>query len=163
MPLQRMFRHFLMTHWRLRGVFSKSVLQAIESAIATAEKKHGGEIRFVVEGELHTLDLMRGLSPRARAVQLFGQLGVWDTEHNNGVLIYVLLADRDVEIIADRGYAGKISDAEWTQVCHEIEKSFSRSNFERGVLDGIAAVSALIAPHYPAVDRDELSNTPVLL
>lgn len=161
--LARIFRHFLMTRSRVRSVFSERILRSIEAAIASAEKTHGGEIRFAVEGELHTHDLLGNLSPRARAHQVFAQLGVWDTENNDGVLIYVLLADRDVEIVADRGYRGKVSDADWTAVCSRIEQSFRSGAYERGVLDGIEATSKLIAQHYPVASRDELSNSPALL
>jgi uncharacterized membrane protein YgcG len=163
MSFARLFRHFLMTRWQLQRVFPPRTLRAIEEAIATAERLHGGEIRFAVEAELHTVDLFRNLSPRARATQVFGQLGVWDTEHNNGVLIYVLLADRDVEIIADRGYAGKVADSEWTEVCSQIERQFRARQFEQGALDGISAVSKLIARHFPVRERNELSNAPAVL
>jgi uncharacterized membrane protein len=161
--LARIFRHFLMTRWQVRKTFPTRTLRAIEDAIATAEKNHGGEIRFAVEGELHTNDLLAGLSPRARAAQVFGQLNVWDTEHNNGVLIYVLLADRDVEIVADRGYAGKVSDSEWTGVCRHIEQAFRKGEFERGVVEGIDAAGKLIARHFPVSDANELPNKPVML
>ena len=159
----RLLRHFLMTRWRVRQTFPKRTLQSIEAAITTVEKNHGGEIRVAIEGELSTADLWRNLSPRERAVQVFGQLGVWDTEHNNGVLIYVLLADRDVEIVADRGYASKVSDAEWAQVCHAIEQAFRGGEFERGMVDGIAAAGKLVARHFPHRDRDELPNRPAML
>jgi uncharacterized membrane protein YgcG len=161
--LSRLFRHFLMTRWRVRNIFTNRALNEIEQAISAAEKSHGGEIRFAVEGELHTVDLLRNLSPRARAGQVFAQLGVWDTEHNNGVLIYVLLADRAVEIVADRGYAGKVDAADWRHVCHVMEQAFRRGEFTQGVLDGVAAVSKLIARPFPTRDRDELPNRPAML
>ncbi len=161
--LSRWFRHFLMTHWRVRKVFSAQTLNAIESTIASAEQTHGGEIRFAVEGELSNLDLWRNLSPRARAVQVFGTLGVWDTEHNNGVLIYVLMADRAVEIVADRGYRGKVSDSEWIAVCSAIEQAFRSGDFERGSVEGVVATSKLIAQYFPTADHNELPNRPTLL
>jgi uncharacterized membrane protein len=160
--LSRLFNHFLMTGWYARRRFPPSTLSAIEAAIATAERKHGGEIRFAVESELSTSALLQDLSPRARALQVFGELGVWDTEHNNGVLIYVLLADHDVEIVADRGFTDKVSAAEWTAVCTTIEKEFRGGAFERGALAGIAAVSALVARHFPYTGRNELSNAPIV-
>jgi uncharacterized membrane protein len=161
--LPRLFRHFTMTRARLRRTFPPHTLQAIEAAVSTAEKNHGGEIRFAVESELGTLYLLQGLTPRERAIQVFSQLKVWDTEQNNGVLIYVLLADHDVEIVADRGYTGKVSEAAWAEVCAAIEKAFKAGEFERGVLDGIAATSRLIARHYPTPDGNELSNRTAVL
>jgi hypothetical protein len=159
----RVIRHFLMNPSRVRSAFPESALQNIEAAIASAEKSHGGEIRFAVEGELENAALWQNLSPRARAIQVFGELGVWDTERNNGVLLYVLLADQDVEIVADRGFAGKVSDAEWTLVCSKIEQAYRNRDFERGTLDGIAAISALISRQFPVTDRNELPNAPAIL
>jgi uncharacterized membrane protein len=158
-----MLRHFAMTRWHLQRVYPEHTLAAIEAAIGEAEKTHGGEIRFVVERELSTSDLLRDLSPRQRAVHLFGQLGVWDTENNNGVLIYVSLADRDVEIVADRGYSGRVADDEWAQACHVIEQANINGDYERGALEGIAVVSKLIARHYAAASRNELPNRPIVL
>jgi uncharacterized membrane protein len=159
----RLLRHFFMTRWHVRRAFPEQTLRAIENAIAVAEKSHGGEIRFAVEGELHTSDLLCALSPRRRAEQIFAQLGVWNTEHNNGVLIYVLLADRIVEIIADRGYGGRVTEAEWASACEQIEKSFLLGQFERGAIEGITSVSRLIAHHFPISDGDELPNRPAML
>ncbi len=152
-----------MTRWHLRRSFPPHVLLAIEQAIAAAEKSHGGEIRFVVERELDIGQLLSDVTPRQRAIQLFGQLGVWDTADNNGVLIYVLLADRDVEIVADRGFANRVSEGQWVDVCRTMEQSFRNHAFERGSLAGIAGVSQLIAMHYPSADRNELSNQALVL
>jgi len=161
--LSRFFRHAFVTRFHLQRAFPKSALEAIEHAIGAAEKTHGGEIRFAVERELSTQELWRAVSPRQRAIRLFGELGVWDTEHNNGVLIYVLLADHDVEIVADRGFTGRVSDAQWAEVCHVIEQAYRSGEFERGTLDGIAGVSQLIAQHFPATDANELPNRPVMV
>ena len=163
MKIGRLLRHFWMTRWYAHSVFPKHVLDAIEQAVRKAEFTHGGEIRFAVEAELSTTDLLRELSPRDRALQVFGQLRVWDTADNNGVLIYVLLADHDVEIVADRGYAQRVSDAEWTAVCQRIESAFRSGEFERGSIEGVESVSKLIARHFPAIDRNELPDRPVML
>jgi uncharacterized membrane protein len=161
--VSRFLRHAFMTRFHVQRAFPKRVLDAIEQAIGTAEKSHGGEIRFALERELTTVDLLRNVLPRQRAVQLFGELGVWDTENNNGVLIYVLLADHVVEIVADRGFAGRVSDAEWQSACQIIEQAYRIGQFERGSVDGIVAASALIARHYPIADRNEQANVPVML
>jgi uncharacterized membrane protein len=162
MQLQRVFRHFSMTRWRFASAFPRRTLKAVEDAITRVEQTHGGELRFVAESELSTGELLRNVSPRERALRLFGELGVWDTANNNGVLIYVSLADRDVEIVADRGYVGKVSDAEWADVCHAIEVAYRSGDFERGTLAGIDAASALMARSYPEPDGDELPNAPVV-
>ena len=117
--------------------FSRPVLDAIEQAIGECEGRHGGEIRFVVETAFDLPELWRGLAPRQRALQLFGQFGVWDTAHNNGVLIYVLMADHAVEIVADRGIAQHVSPAEWDAVCRQMEAHFRAGRFREGSLVGI--------------------------
>jgi uncharacterized membrane protein len=159
----RFLRHAFMTRFHVQRAFPKHVLKRIETAVETAEKSHGGEIRFALERELTTVDLLMNVSPRQRAVRLFGELGVWDTENNNGVLIYVLLADRVVEIVADRGFAGRVSDAEWSRACQIMEQAYRSGQFEQGSVDGIAATSELIARHYPTADRNEQPNAPVVL
>jgi uncharacterized membrane protein len=163
MNLRRTLRNLTATGASLRRAFDPAGLQAIERAIAEAERKNGGEIRFAVEGNLGALELMRGVTPRERALEAFAQLGVWDTEANNGVLIYLLWADHDVEIVADRGFNGRVSVAEWEQVCRKMEGLFATGRAVDAVIAGITAVSELIAMHYPAVDRNELPDKPVLL
>jgi hypothetical protein len=161
--VSRFLRHAFMTRFHVQQAFPKRVLKAIEAAIDAAEKSHGGEIRFALERELTTADLLRNVSPRQRAAQLFGELGVWDTENNNGVLIYVLLADHVVEVVADRGFAERVSAVEWAHACQVMEQAYRAGQFERGSVEGIAAVSTLIARHYPLADRNEQANAPVLL
>ena len=159
----RFMRHLWMTRWYASSVFPARTLDAVEQAIRHAEFSHGGEIRFAVEAELHILDLLRGLTPRERALQVFGELGVWDTDGNNGVLIYVLLADHDVEIVADRGYARRVEHGEWQDVCHTMEQAFRAGEYERGAIAGVNAVSRLMAQHFPAIDRNELPDRPAML
>lgn len=147
----------------LRRAFDESGLAAIEKAIAETERTHGGEIRVALEASLDPAELFRDLTPRQRALQAFAQLGVWDTELNNGVLIYVLWADHDVEIVADRGFNGRVSAQEWSDVCHQMETLFSQGAAAQAMIAGIKAAGALIARHFPAVDRNELPDRPVML
>ena len=159
----RLLRHLATPGWAVRRAFDAATLQAIEQAIADTERSHGGEIRFAVEANVNPLDVMRGITPRHQAVQAFARLGVWDTDANNGVLIYVSWADRDVEIVADRGFNGLVSEQEWAEVCHRMEQSFARGSPRQAIVEGIGATGALIARHFPTADRDELPNRPVLL
>jgi uncharacterized membrane protein len=140
-------------------------LARIEQAIAAAERQHRGEVRFAVETALDVVPLWRGISARERAIEVFANLRVWDTEENNGVLIYLLLADRDVEIVADRGIHERVGAEDWEKICRAMEARFRAGQFEQGVLDGIAQVSAALARHFPGPDRrgDELPDKPVLL
>lgn len=161
--LARVIRNLSATSWALRRVFDAPTLEAIEQAIAQSERTHGGEIRFAVEAGLSAWELMRGITPRERALQVFSDLRVWDTEANNGVLIYVLWADHDVEIVADRGFNGRLTANDWTEVCHRMERLFGRKQYREAVLEGIRACGELMARHYPRTDADELPNRPTIL
>jgi uncharacterized membrane protein len=163
MKFSRLLRHLTATGWGLRRAFDQSALAAIEAAIAASERTHGGEIRIAIESSLNPIELIRGITPRARALQAFGNLGVWDTEANNGVLIYILWADRDVEIVADRGFNGRVTAQEWSEVCHRMELAFGQGRAPQAAIEGIRAAGALIARHFPAVDRNELPDKPVML
>lgn len=163
MSFKRVLKHLCSTGFALRRAFDEAALQAIERAIAESESKHGGEIRFAIEANLNAYELLRKVTPRSRALEAFAELGVWDTEANNGVLIYVLWADHDVEIVADRGFNGRVSAQEWEEVCRRMEALFARGQPVDAVLAGIEDVGALIARHYPHVDRNELPNRPVLM
>lgn len=165
MSIGRWLRHLFATRWMTRRVFSPEVLARIEAAIDAHERQHAGELRLAIETAYELPDLWAGLAPRQRALEVFGQIGVWDTADNNGVLIYLCMADHDVEIIADRGIAARVSQAEWDAVCRDMEDHFRRDAFEAGVVAGIAGVARLLALHFPARggDRNEQPNQPVLL
>ena len=165
MNLKRVLLHLSSGRATVRRALPRTALDAIERAIRTTEMLHGGQIRFAVEAGLDLMPLLAGQSARERAVQVFSQLGIWDTEHNNGVLIYLLLADRDVEIVADRGVNAKLSKETWEQICHKMEAAFREGKFEQGVIAGIHSVSQLLAQHYPAtgIKGNELADKPVEL
>ncbi|MFN0300769.1 MAG: TPM domain-containing protein [Burkholderiales bacterium] len=163
--MRRIFRHLITDYWSVRRAFPAATLHAIEEAIAAGERSHSGELRFVVESSLSLALLLRSTGSRSRAVHLFGELGVWDTEENSGVLIYVLLADRRVEIVADRGVHRRVGEGAWVAICRTMQDEFRARRFKAGALDGVAAVSALLVKHFPA-DRsnpDELSNRPIVI
>jgi uncharacterized membrane protein len=162
-------RHVAATHWRTRRLFPAKTLDAIERAIGSFERAHSGEIRFVIEAALPPMHVLGEVTPRARALDLFAHLRVWDTEQNNGVLIYVELADRTVEIVADRGFSGRIGPPEWEAVCRLMEQHFRAGRFEAGSIAGIEAIGALLARHFPAAAgaaggaQNELPDRPTLL
>jgi uncharacterized membrane protein len=165
MGIGRIGRHLLEHRWRERRIFPPVVLDAIEQAIKAGEATHSGQVRFVVEGALDGAPLFRNQPARERALDLFSQLRIWDTSHNNGVLIYLLLADRDVEIIADRGIDAKVGTAGWEKICADMETDFRGGNFPGGVIKGIAAVSRQLAVHFPAhaAGPNELPDAPVVI
>ncbi|MHB8534468.1 MAG: TPM domain-containing protein [Sulfuricaulis sp.] len=165
MGVLRALRHLFMPPWRVRLAFPARTLRAIEAAIRECEATHAGQIRFAVESSLHLFPLLRGQAARERALEVFSHLRVWDTEHNNGVLIYLLLADRDVEIVADRGVHIRVGTAGWEKICREMEELFRQGKFEEAVLSGIRAVGAHLTRHYPAQGkgRNELDDRPVVL
>ena len=165
MNIKRVLRHLLVTHRRVKRAFPSDTLLAIDRAIKASEASHVGEIRFAVEGALDGTPLFKGQSARERAIDVFSQLRMWDTEHNNGVLIYLLLADRDVEIVADRGVHAKVGTQEWEKICRAMETAFKQAHYEAGVVSGIQAVTQHLVAHFPAVgnDRNELLDKPVVL
>ncbi|MGK2899555.1 MAG: TPM domain-containing protein [Burkholderiaceae bacterium] len=165
MNIKRIVKHLLVTDGQVSRAFGRRTLNKIEAAIKASESAHVGEIRFAVEGGLDGAPLFKGQSARERAIDLFSQLRVWDTQQNTGVLIYLLLADRAVEIVADRGIHAKVDSQEWSKVCRQMEAAFKESNFEGGVVSGVLAVTRHLQQHFPSDnhDRNELPDKPVVL
>jgi uncharacterized membrane protein len=165
MSIERIAKHLMATRWMVNRAFPRDTLIAIERAIKEGEATHRGEIRFAVEGALHIEPLLRGQTARERAIDVFSQLRIWDTERNNGVLIYLLLADRDVEIVADRGIHEKVGAREWEGICRKMETAFRQADYKGGVVGGIQEVTRHLAEHFPPIgdDRDELPDKPVVL
>ena len=165
MNTARILRHLLQHHWRRRLAFPPATLAKIEQAIKAGEATHAAQLRFVVEGALDGAPLFRDQPARERALDVFSQLRVWDTAQNNGVLIYLLLADRDVEIVADRGIDAKVGHEGWERICREMETDFRAGDFERGVIKGVEAVSRELATHFPKISGgpNELPDAPVVI
>ncbi|MBV6417955.1 MAG: hypothetical protein CMLOHMNK_02734 [Steroidobacteraceae bacterium] len=161
----RWFRHLFTPYWLTQRRFGGAGCRAIERAVAEVESRHAGEIRVAIETALDLTDLYYGVTARTRALAVFGLLGVWDTAGNNGVLIYVLMADHDVEIIADRGIASRVPKDEWRTICRQIETAFRAGRYGEGVADGVRAVGAVLARHFPheGGDRNEQRDAPVIL
>jgi uncharacterized membrane protein len=148
--LRRVMRHLFSSRLHTRALFTRTVRAQVQSACAAAEAQHAGEIRFVVETALPLAAVCRGLTPRRRALQLFAQLHLWDTHHNNGVLIYVLRADRAVEIVADRGISAHVTPAEWEGICRDVEAHYRQARYLEGSLAAVNGVARLLARHFPA-------------
>jgi len=165
MDLKRFWKHVVMTPAKARRAFPDRLMDAIAAAIAESEKAHRGEIAFVIEAELATAQLWRGMSPRARAREVFAAQGVWNTEHNNGVLVYVLLAERCVEIVADRGIDARVAAGEWQAIVDAMDTLFRNDRFEEGALAGVRGVGELLARHFPDASegRNQLGDRPVLM
>ncbi len=150
MNVRRLVSHLAATHWRLRRAFPPRAMSAITAAIERSERAHAGQIRFAAEHALHGARLLRGQSPRERAVEVFSNLRLWDTEHRNGVLIYLLRADRAIEIVADRGAHLKVGAAEWQRICGEMQADLRAGRYEAAVLHAIDAVTHHLTTHFPA-------------
>lgn len=161
----RWLKHLFSGAWQVRRAFPSQAMQAIEADIRAGETSHRGEIRFAVEAGLDIAPLLRGQTARARAIEVFSDLHVWDTESNNGVLIYLLLADHDVEIVADRGIDRLVGPEGWQRICKDMETALRAGRFEDGVRAGIQAVSERLAQHFPAHggNHNELPDAPVVL
>ncbi|MGQ0657317.1 MAG: TPM domain-containing protein [Chromatiales bacterium] len=157
--LARLLRHLLFPRWRVRRSFPPPTLAAIEQAIRRSETDHCGEIRFAIEAALEPMQVWRNQSCRERAIEVFSHLHVWDTARNNGVLIYVLLADRDVEIVADRGLNAHLATEAWRTICEIMESAFRAGDFAGGSLAGIESVGRLLAQYFPTT-RDNSNELP---
>lgn len=146
--------------------FPEPTLAAIQAEVAASERGHRGEICFAVEAALSWWQLIRGVSARTRAHEVFAHLRVWDTRENTGVLVYLLLAEHAIEILADRGIAEKVSEAEWQSICERLQQQCAAGEFEAGTIAAVRQIGVLLARHFPADadnNPDELSNRPVLL
>jgi uncharacterized membrane protein len=163
--MKRALRHLFTPAWVVRRAFPQRAIERIEAAIGASEKSHRGEIRFAVEGALEFLPVLRGLTPRERALDVFSLLKVWDTEENSGVLVYVQLVDRDIEIVADRGIARAVPQAQWDAICVRMQDAFAAGRFEDGAVAGLAEIGEVLAAHFPAreANPDELPDAPALL
>ncbi len=162
----RFWRHLVTDDGSVRRAFPESARDRIEQVIAAGERTHRGQVCFVVEPALPLARVLKRVPPRERALEVFAQLRVWDTEENCGVLVYLLLADRDVEIVADRGVHARVGTAGWEGICRSMEAALRDGRHADAAEAGIRAINALLAEHYPADGRargDELPNRPVLL
>jgi uncharacterized membrane protein len=163
--LSRVWRHFVTDRGDVHRAFPKDDLDRIERAVADGETRHGGQVCFAIEAALPLPRVWRHVRPRIRALEVFGLLRIWDTEANDGVLLYILLADRAVEIVADRGIHARVGDAAWQTICHRIEAACRDGRFAEGAVQGIVEISALLAQHSPRTGpgRNEISDAPVVL
>ena len=165
MDFARLLRHLAAPPWVARRAFPRATLDRVEQAIRESERLHDGELRFAVEAGLGLGLLARGVTPRERAGEVFASLGVWNTAHNSGVLIYVQAVDRRIEIVADRGIRATVAQPEWDAICRRMEEAFRAGRHEQGALDGVREITALLARHFPASgdNPDELPDRPALL
>jgi uncharacterized membrane protein len=158
----RWLRHLLLDQFALVRAFPLATLEAIGRAVAEQEKRHRGELRVAIEGGLPLQALLAGRSARERALEHFARLRVWDTEDNAGVLVYLLLADRRVEIVADRGIHARVGATAWETICGAMQQEFAAGRFEAGMLGGLGSISDLLAQHFPAAGENpnELPDAP---
>ncbi len=164
--LMRILKHRWLDERDVARALPPEALARVLQRVAASEKRHSGEIRVCVEAGLPLSYLWRGASARERAVTMFGKLRVWDTEHNNGVLIYLLLAEHRIEIVADRGLNRHVPRAQWHAVMETMRTAFRRGEFEAGLNDAIDAVDTLLAQHFPLrpgeANPNELPDAPDL-
>lgn len=165
MDLKRIIKHLFAPRWAVIRMFPPAAMKAIENAIRESERSHDGELRFAIEGGLRLWLLLHERTPRARAIELFAQLRVWDTERNSGVLIYVQAVDRHIEIIADRGVTAKVEQRQWEAIAGRMQTEFRAQRYEAGVIEGMREITALLAQHFPpaGANPDELPDAPVVL
>ena len=165
MKIARIAKHLFYSRRKAKRLFPPAVLTEIEQAVKASEGAHSAELRFVIEAALSPVLLRNNLTAKQRALEIFAEFGVWDTEQNNGVLIYLLLADHAIEIVADRGINRIIGASGWEAICREMQEHFRRARYREGALAGIARISAILKEHFPreGADQNELPNHPVIL
>ncbi|MBS0339200.1 MAG: TPM domain-containing protein [Proteobacteria bacterium] len=165
--LARIWRHRWMDRAEVHRALPPALLERLTGRVAASERRHSGEIRICVEAGLPNSYIWRNATARERAVAMFGKLRVWDTEHNNGVLIYLLLVEHAIEIVADRGIARRVSEQEWRAMTHRMSQAFREDRFEDGLSQALAEVSALLVEHFPLApgeqDSNELPDAPVVI
>ncbi len=162
----RLYRHVLATQRGAHRLFSEQIMRRLQEVVAAGEATHRGEVRLIVESALPLRKVRRGMSTRQRALDLFGTFRVWDTEENNGVLLYINIADRKLEVIADRAAAQAVAGAHWQAVCDLALRSFRAGDFERGVTEALQAIHESLAGAFPTHGTpraNELPDAPVLL
>ena len=164
--LQRMFRHRWLDDADTRRAIPPALVEKLAARVADSERRHSGEIRIYVEAGLPLSYLWRDATPRERAIAMFGKLGVWDTEQNNGVLIYLLLAEHAIEIVADRSISRHVAAGQWQQIVQRMGESFRAGRHEEGLGEAVDAVTAVLVQHFPAAagaaNPNELPDAPVL-
>lgn len=164
--LKRMFRHRWLDESDTRRAIPPELVQRLAQRVAASERRHTGEVRIYVEAGLPFSYLWRDATPRERAVAMFGKLRVWDTEHDNGVLIYLLLAEHAIEIVADRGLNKHVTQEEWQAIVQRMGRAFHEGRFEDGLTQALEEVSALLVRHFPAeagaANPNELPDEPLL-
>lgn len=162
----RWLKHLFASRWSIRRYFSEADLKRITDAIATSESKHRGEIMFAIDARLTSQELLQRKTSHEKVIETFSRLRTWDTEENNGVLIYLLLADRRLEILADRGVHKKAGPEFFERICRDVESSYQNGQFTEGTIAGIQQVSNKLEELYPRdgrIDINELSDKPVIL
>ena len=171
MDWQRFRRHLVTDQRSVRKLFPAESLKQLEQATRHGEQMHRGQVRLAIEASLPLAAIRAGHSPRARAIDVFSQLRLWDTDNNSGVLVYLLVADRAVEIVADRGIAAHVDPAVWSEVCGRMEGRFRAGDFAGGARHGLVEIGALLALHFPRAHGDnrpagtgnEVPDAPVIL
>ncbi len=165
----RALRHLSTTRYSGKKAFPCATLTAIQQTIAEGESLHRAEIRLIVEPSLELSAILAGVSSRQRAHELFSQYQIWDTEENAGILIYIELADHQVEIIADRGIARLVPPADWCAVCKTMTDGFAQGNYHDSVLNGLQQMNTLLHKYFPegessqSPQANQLPNHPILL
>jgi hypothetical protein len=163
--LSRILRHLLTTSAYARRIFPPATLEAVQRTIAKGETLHRAEVRVIIEPSLSIQAVLNGTSSRERALELFSLYGIWDTEENCGVLVYIELADHKVEIVADRALTRIVSETEWREICQTITRGFARNVYGDSVIAALEKLNALLHSRFPDDDSrlNQLSDKPIVL
>jgi len=163
--LERLIRHAFSTHRTTRRAYPAPMLARLHQAITQGEAHHSGEVHLIVEGSMPLRQILHNSSSRQRALDLFGTFRIWDTEFNNGVLLYINLADRKVELIADRAASRSVPQERWQAICSGLREALRRAQYEAGTMEAIRLIQSELHAVFPAEHRIEnaLSDAPTVL
>lgn len=163
--LKRILRHVFFPPWRRGQLFPERELVRLGALVSAVEQRHRGELRLAIETYLPLPALLAGVTARQRAIEVFSNLRVWDTELNSGVLLYLLLADHKLEIVADRGIDARMGADAWQNIVHDMEAAFGDGRYVEGLELGLKRIGESLVAHFPAegVNPNELPDRPVML
>lgn len=156
--ISRLLRHRWFDETDARRALDDAALRRIAERVAESERHHSGEIRVCVEPGLPLSYLWRGAGARERALSMFGKLRVWDTEHNNGVLVYLLLADHAIEVVADRGVHRRVGESGWQAVVQSLSADLRRGEIEAGLLHAVDTLDGVLRRHFPLTPGEANPN-----
>lgn len=159
--MKRLWQNLTTGRWHVRRLLAPTGAAAITEAVRVTERTTSAQIKVVVEAALDVAPLFRGQTARERSLEVFGLERVWDTSANNGILLYLLVAERDAEIVADRGFNGVVAPEEWSDLCNALTREIASTGFVPAIVQAVERIGTIATRTFPVTEsgnelRDEL-------